>query len=144
MNLSQALKKKNKIAGELKKLQARLLQVNRYTEPNKPAYDALDVLKQVKEKTKDLIELKTKIVKATIPIQEKIFQIAEYKGFIKSIEYLQTEGSEDTYGFGESQVTRKTIAIIDTLAKDKLIEDYEAEIERLQEDVDRHNATTSI
>jgi hypothetical protein len=84
-----------------------------------------------------LIDIKTKIHRANIGVYDKIFRLSELKSLAKK--FVQIDCNEgkvtDRYGRNtEPSIKTAEISIVDR----------EEEIEQLQEELDTHNATTSI
>jgi uncharacterized protein (DUF2237 family) len=91
MNVSQALKKKNKLAIELKKQYAIAQKFNSQEAGNPRRYSVQDALDKAAEITAELIELKTRIHLANAPVYSKIFRMAELKGRIKELKKVPTD-----------------------------------------------------
>jgi hypothetical protein len=75
----------------------------------------------------------------------QIFRLSEYKGLVKYLRSIDcTEGkTNESRRYGESSTIVKT-TVINQIEMDNLIIYYEGEIEKIQEELDVHNATTHI
>ena len=142
MNIKQALKEKNKLVAEIKDLYETAKKSNSVEVGNPRRFSVQGSLNEAKEKTAKLVELKTKIHKANLPVYEKIFRMSEIKNQIKELKAISTE---------EGKVTQRYGAIVETkevelnAAQIKImVKGLETEIEKLQDELDVHNATTQI
>ena len=144
MNLTKALKRKAKLANEIQKAFSKLQSSNSYEEKRKPVYSAEDVYNEWLRLINELVELKSKIQIANQPIYNKIFRMAELKSMIQQIKRINTtSGIQDTYRSGEAiEVTM--VAIIGELDRDKLIQQWEDEVETLQDEIEEFNVLTKI
>lgn len=144
MNLTKALKRKAKLANEIQKVFSKLQNSNSHEEKRKPVYSAEDVYNEWLKLINELVELKSKIQVANQPIYSKIFRMAELKSMIQQIKRINTtSGIQDTYRSGEAiEVTM--VAFIGELDRDKLIQQWEDEVETLQDEIEEFNALTKI
>jgi hypothetical protein len=78
-------------------------------------------------------------------VYSKIFRLSEYKGLVKYLRSIDcTEGkTNESRRFGESSTIIKT-TVFNQVEMDNLITYYESEIEKIQEELDVHNATAHI
>lgn len=142
MNVSQALKQKNKLTVELKKQYQIAQKFNSQEEGNVRRYSVQDALDKAAELTIELINLKTKIHLANAPVYDKIFRMAELKGRIKELKKIPTEEGKTEARYS-SVVSVKEVEInINQL--DEMVQTLEARIEEIQAELDVHNATTQI
>jgi len=82
MKLQTALKQKNFLIKEIKKLQGRISEHNSIIKGNRRQYSISELLENMHAKTDKLIELKTAITKANSTIQADIYRISELKSLI--------------------------------------------------------------
>jgi len=82
MNLAQALKQKNRLAGELARQQQILQRENARRSDSASTVDREDVLNRIVELSEELGELKGKITKANVNIYPALERMAEYKSLI--------------------------------------------------------------
>lgn len=143
MTIKQALKEKNRlikaIDDEFKKIQA----YNSIDESNTRPYSTQTSLENIIVLEDALIDIKTKIHRANTEIYDKIFRLSELKSLAKKLNQIDcSEGKVvDRYSRSEAVVKTAEITVIDRDTRVKMIEE---EIELLQEELDTHNATTSI
>jgi hypothetical protein len=142
MNVSQALKQKNKLTVELKKQYQIAQKFNSQEEGNIRRYSVQDALDKAAELTMELTDLKTKIHLANAPVYDKIFRMAELKGRIKELRKIPTEEGKAESRYS-SVVSVKEVEINITQL-DEMVQTLEARIEEIQAELDVHNATTQI
>lgn len=148
MKLSQALKAKNRIIGELNQLKAVFTRENSRRDDNTSKVDREAIFTKIGSLQSDLIALKAQIAAANVPIYAKIEYMSELKSWLS---YLKTvpvrEGTEDeAIGYGSSPVikTRVWTAFLNQEAVDRLMKQVQDQINLLQDEIDAFNATTSI
>lgn len=143
MTIKQALKEKNRlikaIDDEFKKIQA----YNSIDESNTRPYSTQTSLENILVLEDALIDIKTKIHRANMGVYNKIFRLSELKSLAKKLNQIDcSEGRVvDRYSRSEAVIKTAEITVIDRDTRVKMIEE---EIELLQEELDTHNATTSI
>lgn len=143
MTIKQALKEKNRlikaIDDEFKKIQT----YNSIDESNTRPYSTQTSLENILVLEDALIDIKTKIHRANMGVYNKIFRLSELKSLAKKLNQIDcSEGKVvDRYSRSEAVIKTAEITVIDRDTRVKMIEE---EIELLQEELDTHNATTSI
>ncbi len=142
MNVSQALKQKNKLVIELKKQYQIAQKFNSQEEGNVRRYSVQDALDKAAELTMELTTLKTKIHLANAPVYDKIFRMAELKNRIKELRKIPTDEGKAESRYS-SVVSVKEVEI-NIAQLDEMVQTLEARIEEIQAELDVHNATTQI
>jgi len=142
MNVSQALKQKNKLAIELKKQYNIAQRFNQIEEGNIRRYSVQEALDRAVELTLELTELKTRIHLANAPVYGKIFQMAELKGRIKELKQIPLQEGKQAGSYGSSETVKQVE--INVAEIDKMIALLEFDIEVIQSELDTHNSTTQI
>ena len=142
MTIAQALKEKNKIGAKLSKHWTKLQSENSMIEGSTRSYDPLILLKEIDEMTQNLIELKTKIHTASSGVRSKIFRMSELKSYITHLKLVSTKDGYVKDRYDNSVINME--AVIKTIEIDALLEKKEAEIEKIQEELDIFNHQTSI
>lgn len=143
MTIKQALKEKNRlikaIDDEFKKIQA----YNSIDESNTRPYSTQTSLENILVLEDALIDIKTQIHRANMGVYNKIFRLSELKSLAKKLNQIDcSEGKVvDRYSRSEAVIKTAEITVIDRDTRVKMMEE---EIELLQEELDTHNATTSI
>lgn len=144
MNIKQGLKEKNKLVKKVTELMERTNRFNSIDEGGIRSYDPKDSMSQAVETMEELINLKTSIHKANLPVYEKIFRMSEYKSFVKYLKSLNcNQGTVVSRGYGEV-TTRQLSTVITEVERDQMIEKYESMIEEIQSELDNHNATAQL
>jgi hypothetical protein len=145
MNIKQALKRKNILVDQIKQEYSRLNQYNSVESSNHRPYAPADSLKKYLELTDELVELKTSINKANLPIYDKIFRLSEYKSIVKYLRALDcTEGKTSSNKWGGDTEPKIMSAVIGIVARDTMIADYEEKINTIQDELDYFNQITEI
>jgi hypothetical protein len=116
---------------------------NSVEEGSARVYDVVESMRNWLTMSEELVELKTKLHLANAPVYGKIFRMSELKSQLSNLRQLDcVDGKHfDRYGRGEAVVKTAKISVLE---KDQLVLTIEEEIEKLQEELDEHNATTSI
>jgi len=142
MNVKQALKAKNKLVGEIKECYKIIQSQNSIEEGNPRRYKVKEQIAKVAQLTDELVQLKARLHRANSDVYEKIFQMAEIKGVIKELKKMDvSEGKQDSrYG---SVVSVKEVEV-NVVERDTIVKEYEAEVERIQNELDIHNSNTDI
>ena len=145
MTIKQALKEKNKLTKQISSLVTRIQKYNSMEEGSVRTYDPKEDLDKLTTSISQLVSLKTEIHLANTKVYGQIFRLSEYKGLVKYLRSIDcTEGkTNESRRYGESSTIIKT-SVINQIEMDNLITYYEGEIEKIQELLDVHNATTHI
>ena len=143
MKVKQALKYKKKLASKMNQEFSKVQMYNSVEEGSTRVYDVVESMRNWLTMSEELVELKTKLHLANAPVYGKIFRMSELKSQLSNLKQLDcVDGKHfDRYGRGEAVVKTAKISVLE---KDQLVLKIEEEIERLQEELDEHNATTSI
>ncbi len=146
MTLFQALKTKNRLAGELVKLNEVLERENSRRNDNPSNVDCNMVWGQIIEKSDKLGQIKAAIAKANINIYDKIERMAELKSRISFINDLgKREGPEIVLvGRDNEKLEYSWNSFINQERADDLIHSLQEQINTLQDEVDLFNAKTEI
>jgi hypothetical protein len=144
MTIKQALKEKNRLIKAIDDEFKKVYSYNSIDEGNSRPYSTVDSLSNIMTLEEGLIDLKTKIHRANIGVYDKIFRLSELKSLAKKLSQINCDEGKvtDRYLRG-AEPTIKT-AEISIVERDVRVKSIEEEIERLQEELDNHNATTSI
>lgn len=150
ITLNKALKIKNRLVGELQKLQDTAREMNTMPVENREekSVNLLEVWENIQKVSNKIVELKSKIALATAPITPLLIDLAETKSTISFLESLPIrEGTEDTtvgYGLNSSLKTVRWNSFIDQRKKNELVKNNQERIDSLQDQIDEFNATTKI
>lgn len=155
INLSQALKQKNRLAGEIARLREIVQRENSRKEKQPVRADVRVAFDQGVKLSRDLAVFKGLIASANAGVTDlgrgiygKLNLQAELRGLIAFLKELNTkEGVEvERVGFlsRDEAVSTVYVAVITRDEVDRQIAEWQAEIERLQDEIDEFNATTRI
>lgn len=142
MTVKKALKEKNRLAKEIKELYDIVRQHNSIEVGNTRRYSVVDKLLEARELVDELVVLKAQIHRANAPVYDKIFKLSELKSIAKELRSIPTEEGRQANGY--SQVVLNKAVEINIVDKEALIKAVEKDIEKLQDELDIHNATTNI
>jgi hypothetical protein len=143
MNIKQALKRKNQLVGLISEQYSRANTYNSVEVGTVRPYDPKESLTEWFKLTTELVDLKTKIHTANLPVYYKIFHLSELKSQVKYLKALTcTEGKERNRWDSENPVSK--VAMIGVVERDNLVKDLETQIESIQEELDYHNQNTNI
>ena len=146
MNLAQALKQKNRFAGELVRQQQILSRENARRSDSVSKVDRKAVYDKIAELSAQLGELKGKITQANVGIYPAIERMAEFKAHIAFLQGLpKTEGEEVSFvGRDQEKLVYKWDSFINQENSDKRVAELQEKINALQDQVDAYNATTEV
>ena len=143
MTIKQALKLKNKLVKEINEETQKMFQYNSVEETSTRPYSSKDSLENVVKLTNNLVSLKNAIHKANGPVYEKIFRLSELKSLVSKVKQMDcSEGKVETYRRSDTLVVRNSE--ISVVERDNIVKKFEEEIERLQDELDTHNAITVL
>jgi hypothetical protein len=146
MNVSQALKLKNRLAGELVRQQQIFQRENARRNDSVSKVNRIGVWGNILKLSDDLGKLKGKIALANVGIYSSLERMAELKsriGFLSSLD--KREGPEVvSFGGDREPKTYQWDSFINQEKCDSLISDIQKEIDALQDNVDAYNASTQI
>lgn len=146
MNLAQALKQKNRLAGELVRQQQILSRENARRSDSVSKVDRKAVYDKITELSAQLGELKGKITQANVGIYPTIERMAEFKAHIAFLHGLpKNEGEEVSFvGRDQEKLVYKWDSFINREDSDKRVAELQENINALQDQADAYNATTEI
>ncbi len=144
MFLTKALKYKNRLVEQLRKVDDDLQVYNSIVTTGEEGCREVDVLALVDKKsalTEELINLKLAISNANQKIQRHIFEMAEIKAQI-----VFWGGLNTTHGLKSNYMDEVTKydAVIRKSEVDEKVKNLTEKLDRLQEEVDKHNYITEI
>jgi hypothetical protein len=146
MNLAQALKQKNRLAGELNRQQQILQRENARRSDSVSTVDRNAVLQRIITISVELGELKAKIAKANVGIYHALERMAEFKSQISFFQGLNKQVGEEVSFIGRDneKLVYKWDSLITQEKCDEMVADLQEKINELQDEVDRYNAITEI
>ena len=155
INLSQALKQKNRVAGEIARLREIVQRENSRKEKQPARADVRVAFDQSVKQSRELAAFKGLIAAANAGVTDlergiygKLNLQAELRGLIAFVKGLNTKEGEELERVGflsRDEATRTVyVATITRDEVDRLVAAYQVEIEQLQDEIDEFNATTRI
>ena len=146
MNLAQALKQKNRLAGELVRQQQILQRENARRSDSVSRVDRDVVYQKILGLSDDLGELKGKITQANVNIYPALERMSELKSRIAFIQGLQKREGEEVLFVGrdQEQVKYQWDSYISQEKCDDTVAELQEQINDLQDEVDAYNATTEV
>ena len=143
MNISQALKQKNRLAGEVALLRSVIAANNRRPANDKPEFDIQKLLADLMEKTERLARIKAAIARANLAVLDDLNLLAELRGHTLWFGAIPNHrGSDDTaYSSLNTRLYDAQLGPADILAK---IIELKARIDEVQDRLDAHNAVTAV
>jgi len=141
--LAKALKVKNRQIQRVRDLQQRINACNSYIQGSQPDFDANALYAQLEVEVDRLWHTKAAINGANAPIQPVIYELAEKKGLVTFLKGLNTQRGLQLLAYMATQPQEYESQITAQIAADK-IAILEKEIDRLQDRLDEHNATTLV
>ena len=144
MNLSKALKHKKKLVKQADEFYSRFATYNSFEIGTTPSYNPEEMFEGWLKTTDELVSLKAKIHQANVPIAEKIFRLGEIKNIITRMRGVDTKEGKvrDRYSINDNPI--EYTVYVNLVSKDLQIKNYEAELEKLQEEIEAFNALTKI
>ena len=144
MNIKQALKEKNKLVKRIGENTKLMQDFNSIEVGNQRPYSTTELKNQLIKDRAELANLKAKIHVANTPVLGEIFYMAELKSMIQSLKKMDcTEGksNRDRYRLESEIVLTSEISLVQ---RNVIIKDLEEKIEKIQDELDVFNATTTI
>jgi cysteinyl-tRNA synthetase len=151
ITLSQALKRKTRLAGEIKRLEKAINENNSRNEKVPIRLDIKAMMEDLIKTSRELARVKAAISSANAGqknvaagIYPQVHLMAEIRNLLKFLRQLKTtEGPQNANSYGDPFVE---IMIAD-ITQDKAIQlanEFQVEIEKLQDEVDYYNLTSKV
>jgi len=146
VTVAKALKLKNRITQKIQEVSGSIQSYNSIIEGKDRPVD-VNVQMQKRDKlTEALINLKTAINQANMPIQSTVYLLAELKGelgFLRGIDTTSGKQVSTANWGGEDKIYSKS-CVIDYKTLNNLIHQAEVDIDANQDTLDTHNHTVMI
>jgi len=143
MNLKQALKRKNRLVGLIAEEYIKVSQYNSVDDVNQRPYSVKEALQNWLKLTDELIELKSKIQIANNKVNDKIFRLSELKTQVKQLKKLDCTSGLYYSKWSDDKVVTK-VAEIEVVERDNMVKEMEAQIEKIQDELDEWNHQTLL
>ena len=144
MNVSKSLKVKNRLTGELAKLQEVAYRENSRRNDNLSKVDVAGVFAEIASTRNKLVNLKAAIVQASAPIAESLARLTELKGHINWLSGLRVREGEEKVSYGDQVETYTWTAYLNRERLDEQIGLTQMATEALQDEIDEFNAKTQV
>lgn len=146
MKLSQALKQKNRLAGEIARNQQILHRENARRDDQKKTVDREQIYALIKKLSEELGSIKARIATANVGIYSKLERMAEMKSHIAFLQGLPKREDTEIQFIGRDQekLTYQWDSYVTQVKCDTWVAELEKKIQVLQDEVDTYNATTEI
>ena len=142
LTIARALKEKNRIASTIAKNWKKISSFNSLLKGAERPYDINVLLKETLELTDELVTIKRKIHDKSTPVREKIFRLSEIKNIISKLEEIPTkDGLVKNRGYDVRDEMEATLKPTDI---DRLISEYQEEIDSIQMELDIFNFNTKL
>ncbi len=143
MKLINALSTKNKLARNIKDIQAKIAKQNSYIKGNTAIYDTTQLLKELHASIDALVAVKSDIARANSSNIESIYRLSELKSLASFLKKL-TINEGKVKGDGYNSEVHEWESVLSNRDRDELIVHLEGEIETLQGAMDKFNYETVI
>jgi hypothetical protein len=144
IKLHTALKLKNRIAGEVARLQGVLARENSRRDDNPSKVDAAAVDAALQAARAKLVDLKAAISVANVPIYAALATMEETKAALAFYQALNTREGVETMFTHTGNVDMMHRAYLNREAVDALVTKLQEQINSLQDEVDGYNSATTI
>jgi hypothetical protein len=144
MNLTKALKEKKKLVKQADTAYSRFGQNNSWEPGVTTDYSPELEYENWLNYTNQLIELKSKIHAANVPISSKIFRLGELKNMISKARAINPKSGKITERSYNGSTVTEYESWMTRIEKDSIILQWEEEIEKIQEEIESFNAITKI
>ena len=146
VSLAKALKIKNRLAGELKRLQQILVRENSKLVGSVRDVDCENVYESIVDTMHKLIQVKAEIAKANVGIYGNITRIAELKGLLAFYATIPTNDGKikEEAGWREVATFSEYNAVYKKVKLDLMSTGISGEIDKLQDEIDVYNANTKV
>ena len=145
LKLHTALKLKNRLAGEMTRLQQIVRRENSRRNDNPSKVKTGDVFAELNSTRTKLVALKSAIAAANVAIYPKLAEMEEIKSFIVFLQTLNTrEGEEVAFVGGDKTATYTWQVFLSQEVVDSMVKMQQDKIAELQDEVDTVNAATTI
>ena len=146
MKLTKALKEKNRLVGEIKRLKDLIQRENSRNVKSTSKVDCKQLWTDLDNAIDNLVKIKTAIFKANAGIYQKIVTMGELKSKVEWIKTLNTkDGVEEVSNYrAETIKTEQFVAYVKQEGIDNFIVSLQSSIASLQDDLDEYNATVNV
>jgi len=144
MKLQKALKLRKSLAGDITRLKTQIANKNSYIEGsvNADKYSVQKLYDELQKKIELLINLKFVINEANREIQANIYKLSELKALIAFWNSVSVQEGTQVIGYSDKTQTYKVQ--FDEETRNKMVADFQKQVDVLQEEIDTYNYTTDV
>jgi len=143
LTIKEALKLKKKLDKKLKEEAEKIFRYNTAEDHATKHYSSKESLAKYQQLTDEIIALKTSIYKASAEVLDSKFRLKKLKKLVRTLKDLSC-----AEGIWKDEIDYKDIRVyvseITVTERDKLVEQYETEIEKMKDVLDAFYVKTSI
>ena len=145
ITLAQALKEKNRLAGEISRCWTMIARENSKREDSPRVIDVDETYKKLQLYKEKLVELKTKIGLANAGNLERIYRFEECKNELNRLNDIGTNETSDFQAIGESNYKEFKRTVVFTAAQVyEMRKKVQQECNDIQDALDAYNASSKI
>ena len=144
MKLAKALKEKNRVVGDINRLQELLRRENSRETKSTSTVNVEKVWEDLQAATDRIVAIKTAIFKANVGIYDKIVRMGELKSRISFLDMVPTKDGVEDISYGMSTGVKEYKAWMNQQMKDNEVLVFEKQIADLQDEIDEYNATVEV
>lgn len=146
LSIAQALKLKNRIIGEIARLQKVFVRENSRRSDSMSKVDVEKAFAELQNNLKGLIVIKAKIAQANQPIYHRIEEMAQTKAFATFLSGVTSREGEEkvSIGFSKEIDTFTWTSFMNEEALEKKVLELQNSIAQIQDELDNFNATNDI
>lgn len=142
ISLAKALKVKNRLSGRMNKVTSDIQTYNSVLVEQAEQVNVEKLISLREELMNALIELKSNLVKANIPIQSLLIRLGELKAKVQFLQGISVQDGSVRHGYQNTEVVYK--AYLKKNNVDQQVQALEKEIDSIQDELDSFNALTKI
>ena len=142
LTIAKCLKLKNRLTGRLNETQSDIQCYNSVLEEQQGKVDINALLERRGQIVESLVDLKTRLFKANVPIQGYLIRQGELKGTLQFLQGIQTRDGVERHGVQNTEV--KYVAVLKKQDIDNQRRELEKEIDAIQDRVDAFNHQTKF
>lgn len=144
IKLHTALKLKNRLAGEVARLQQVLSRENSRRDDNPSKVSRSDTDLALQAARAKLVAIKSATSAANVPIYPALAQMEETKAALSFYQGLNTREGVETISTHTGNLSLLHTAYLNREAVDALVSKLQEQINSLQDEVDAYNAATTV
>jgi hypothetical protein len=143
MTIAQALKEKNRLISEIKKIKEKISKYNQSPTDRERLYDVHELFSELHLTKSKLADIKTAIQLASEPLRKEVFVQSELKDTLTFLRTVPCESGiiRDRYSREEGHEVN---SVYNAKMLDEMMSNIEKEIEAIQDKLDKFNHNTEV